>query len=443
MLLRILRNGHGRLSVFPLLFLMNAWVQPAEAAVQLQKVKVVNPSQIDLAFDSAVKESDVKIEFINDIIQLTFEDANVYPAKISSVNGGDILKVFAYQYSPKVVRTRFTVKGNAADFEGRFKMKASGKNLSLRMVEGKVKAETPSRANEEESESQERLTLSSDRAVAPSELKPSGRRTDSENSENNQEMQAEEKRLLDRVVAATQNSEPEKSSEKVANQNSNSKKKETSVSVSSSGFSMQNYLFKVVLLISSMALFLVGVLFVFKALSKKKSGVAIASHKNFNSLLDRLGGVSAGLGLGTGGKKKWIEVVANHHLGPKRSIAVVKIGQRQLVLGVTQESINLITDLGVHSSDQAVSEAVGKAVLKGNLSSHSEDFSDVLEDLAQESVLPQRSAAPQAGAQRRAAGASAYDQKPAPSVARSEPAPFASESARARIRSKLEGLKQL
>ena len=57
---------------------------------------------------------------------------------------------------------------------------------------------------------------------------------------------------------------------------------------------------------------------------------------------------------GLGRKGKMIEVVSNHYLGPKKSIAVVRVAGRVLVLGVSNESINLITQLsGDDSFDTA------------------------------------------------------------------------------------------
>ena len=46
-----------------------------------------------------------------------------------------------------------------------------------------------------------------------------------------------------------------------------------------------------------------------------------------------------------GMKSRLIEMIATHHLGPKRSIHVLRIGEKTLVIGVTNESINLISEL--------------------------------------------------------------------------------------------------
>ncbi len=62
------------------------------------------------------------------------------------------------------------------------------------------------------------------------------------------------------------------------------------------------------------------------------------------------------LGVKVAGPKMAIEMVSNHHFGPKRSIAVVKVGGRTLVVGITEQSINLISQLS--SSEDAMNALV-------------------------------------------------------------------------------------
>jgi hypothetical protein len=50
-----------------------------------------------------------------------------------------------------------------------------------------------------------------------------------------------------------------------------------------------------------------------------------------------------------------IEVLSNHPLGTRKSIAVVRVGGRRLVLGVTNEAINLITALDQESAQASLS----------------------------------------------------------------------------------------
>src|ERR1051326_3524548 len=109
---------------------------PALASLNLKQVQVTGGSQVDLLFDGKISRSQIKTEFFGDTIQLSFMDVAVYPAKISSVSGGDLTKIFAYQYAPKLVRCRLSVKGKAEDFKARMVIEQKGKILSVRLGGG-------------------------------------------------------------------------------------------------------------------------------------------------------------------------------------------------------------------------------------------------------------------------------------------------------------------
>jgi flagellar biogenesis protein FliO len=109
-----------------------------------------------------------------------------------------------------------------------------------------------------------------------------------------------------------------------------------------------------------------------------------------------------------------IEVMANHYLGPKKSISVVKVQGRLMVLGVTNESINLIAQLPDGASQDAIAEA---AIAQFDL-----------ETEAQLSVQP-------------SSGASSSGAKFSDALAQSQSKPRL--KTRDMIRNKLEGMKPL
>jgi flagellar biogenesis protein FliO len=144
-------------------------------------------------------------------------------------------------------------------------------------------------------------------------------------------------------------------------------------------------------------------------------------------------------GLGRYGKTgKMIEVVSTHYLGPKKSIAVVKVAGRMLVLGVSQDNISLITQLGATAAlDEAAVDDLD------------------LEALGVQGVAPRQETrmaereAPGTGA-RAAFGALLADEasRPSATAAARMPAmpvlaPPEPEGVRARIRTRLEGMKPL
>jgi len=64
--------------------------------------------------------------------------------------------------------------------------------------------------------------------------------------------------------------------------------------------------------------------------------------------------------------KAFIEVIANHSIGPKQSITIVRIKDQQFVLGVTSDSVQLITQLDSEEADlelledPKVADSIGK-----------------------------------------------------------------------------------
>lgn len=106
---------------------------PGGALTVLKQVQIGGGDRIDLLFDRKIKEEQIKVEFFGEIVQLVIQNASVYPAKISSVSGGELTKVFAYQYAPKVVRARFTVKGKAEELEKRFLLTPKGKVVTIQI----------------------------------------------------------------------------------------------------------------------------------------------------------------------------------------------------------------------------------------------------------------------------------------------------------------------
>ena len=102
----------------------------ADASSVLRSVEVSpkdsKTRSIQLLFDRAIDSSQVKTEFFKDIIQISLEDVSVYPARILPIEGSEISKLFTYQYTPKLVRARFSVKGKAEDFKDRISIETQG-----------------------------------------------------------------------------------------------------------------------------------------------------------------------------------------------------------------------------------------------------------------------------------------------------------------------------
>jgi flagellar biogenesis protein FliO len=388
----------------------------------LKQVQVSGNARVDLLFDGKISRSQIKTEFFNDIIQLSLTDAAVYPAKISSVSGGELTKVFAYQYAPKLVRCRLSVKGKAEDFKSRLIIDQKGNVLTIHFDES-----TDSIA----SHSAQAMRA---QVAARGKAKPA--------EKDNDDNDPSEKALLDHILSASHPQAAEKAAEakadakadaKAAEAKADSKSDSKAAAAAKSEPALQGpptealatgkpLLSPAKILMKMMA---VLALFGLCAFAVRKMLMTAGTKKG--GALGRF----LKMGMGKYGKAgRMIEVVSTHHLGPKKSIAVVRVAGRNLVLGISQDSINLITQLG----DQ------GDAAHQGTGATEAE-----LDDLDLEAlgVSPGPSMSPRTGAHA-PSGASAFDSvlsQAAPLDA--APPALEANGVRARIRSRLEGMKPL
>jgi flagellar biogenesis protein FliO len=472
-----------------------AFAPNAHAISTLKQVQVTNGSEIDLLFDSKVSKSQIKTEFFNDVIQISLMDVSVYPAKISSVSGGNITKIFAYQYAPKLVRCRLTVKGKAESFKDKIQILSgagTGKLLTVRV--GSALGVQNAFANTDEND---KISVQAARAKEPAAAD-----TDNAAPKINDK---EEKALLDRVLksdapavaqAAPEKAAPVKAEAKDTRDYRNEKnifldKPEAKIGNLAGGKplpSPMNALGKLALVVALFSACALG----FKKFWQGRAQAPTASTGLMNSIGKFAQNLGHSVTSGKGRSKKMIEVISNHHLGPKKSIAVVRVAGNMLVLGITDDAINLITRISENQADgeelmhAALEEAIvgpdlqtvlGKTTGQGSgaTSAGPAVFSDILKTESAKPAMgapiannrlarPQASMAAPAPAPIAAApakrdvrvtnyGALLGAQTQAPPVAQNIPAvnhnAFNATAAaglsgvRAQIRSKLEGLKQI
>ncbi|MBS1960988.1 MAG: flagellar biosynthetic protein FliO [Bdellovibrionales bacterium] len=302
----------------------------ARAAVNLKKVNVAEGGSIELLFDGKIDPSQVKTEFVRDNIQLSLSNTSVYPAKVSMVSGSELTKVFAYQYSPALVRARFTVKGDAQSYANRLQVKISGKTITLRLVGAKTDQVATT-------------TASALRTVSAPEKSV-------EQTGANLAKEAEQKELLERIASAEREKNAEKAAAKAAEKSeSKSDAKEAVRSPSgkreplAGGKPLPSPFRSIGVMLFVLGMFGLFVLFLKRVKGEGKA--AKAAKGGLGGFLNKLSGGAT--------NKAMIEVVATHHLAPKRSIVVVRVQDRMLVLGMTNDSVNLITEFRANEEGEA------------------------------------------------------------------------------------------
>lgn len=371
----------------------------ADAMVSLKQLEAADKKGVELSFDGKLTPAQVHVDAFNDILQLSLSDVAVYPAKITTLPEGPVAKVFAYQYAPRLVRLRLSVRGKAEDFKSRLRISHAqgGRKLSLQIA-----PEGGAEANRDTKSDQVRLhSAQAARAIAQPETGGGD---------------INEQALLKKVLSDAPVPAPAPTSAAGASTNPSTlvsgSAPRGNAGLAGGGRGMPSPWSTLAKLAGVIALFLA------MALAYKKIKGGSISKPSLSSLA----GVAKAL-TRRGGNAPSIEILANHALGAKKSIAVVRVGGRTLVLGVTPDAISLITRLD------------STAELEGNVA-----VSDWAEALAQESAdpAPASSSAFEALMTQPEAGRQA--QKISPESVR---AAVAKPSARDRIRSRLEGAKQI
>ena len=312
--------------IFFLTLIASLAATDALATTALKQVQVSNGSQVDLLFDGKVSRNQIKTEFFNDIIQISLTDVSVYPAKISSVNGGNLTKIFAYQYAPKLVRCRLSVKGKAESYKDKISVVPGGPNgkvLTVRLNGANVAVQKTG-DDAEEAALLERVIKSSAPAAAPAAA-------------------ALPERISDRIVEKAAAPIQAAGVSSMANSPASSEDQPLSLGRSEN----HNLTSSKTNIPSPLGVFgklaLVVGLFSILAMGVKKFWKGKGTDNALFGVIGKL--ARTGLGVKGLGNKAAIEILANHHLGPKKSIAVVRVAGRTMVVGITEQSINLISQL--------------------------------------------------------------------------------------------------
>ncbi len=287
------------------------------AALTIRQIDLPGEGVAKILLDTAPPRGTVNLEYVRDIVQFSIQNATIYPAKILHVEGVQpFTKVFAYQYAPNLVRVRFSVDGKADRYQGKIKFETKGKSLVIRFP-----ASAPESAPQSGNEEGERSLLE----------KVLGKTTAPEAAE------------------AAEKPKPEAPAVKPKNARS-APPAQAELGGKPQGPSMFRSLFAMFLVVGGLGLVLIYL--------KRKKSPAQAKKTGDSWIANLL----------AGGKKDkaYIEVLANHALGPKQSITVVRIKEQQFVLGVTHDNVQLITQLDADEADldlledPKVADSIGK-----------------------------------------------------------------------------------
>lgn len=292
----------------------------ADAAVTVRDIAVSEGRSATIVMDAPLPKGALRLEYLRDIVQLTLTGATLYPAKIENYNSGLVKKLFAYQYAPTVVRVRFSVEDSAERYRGKIKLSVAGKQIDLGFTD------VPASVQPKETEK----STAAEKSQRPVEVKSASPSVSAE----------EEKSLLQKVL---NDESPKKQAKESAPKNLTGNLKLPQKEPASP------------LRAVGMLVFLLGTIGIF---------VFWLKRKHTKSQTRPQGAFWSNLFPGMKKSAKFIEVIASSPLGPKQNILLVRVQGQKLVLGVTQDRIQLITQLdndfeGDVLDDPAISESLG------------------------------------------------------------------------------------
>ena len=335
----------GKKIVLFLLVQAGISVSAQAGSLTVRDIHLVSNNKIEIILDGVTQKGNLDIDYVRDIVQFSIQNSTIYPAKIVHADVANhessFSKVFAYQYAPNLVRVRFNVEGQAQDYKGKVKWFQKGKSIVVQFPEVSVSSKVKQDANSDSQleEKKERSLL----AKVLGQDKPVENKIEVIKEEQGVKAAPEKKGVHHPAKLSAHDTEVDagipKNNEKV---NLGGQKNGPSV------------------LRSFLAMFaIVGGLGLFLLYIKKKKNGPQAKKIGESWFSDFLPDSMKK-------QKSWIEVLGTHSLGPKQSIVVVRIRGQQLVLGVTQDNVQLITQIdsddheGDLLEDPVVAASIGK-----------------------------------------------------------------------------------
>lgn len=271
-------------------------------------------NSVEIQMDGVLSKGAIEVDYIRDIVQFSLQNTSVYPAKILHAENQNYSKVFAYQYAPNLVRVRFTVDGNSKNYQGKVKYSQNGKSLTVTFPPSAAKPVADSGAEKS--------------LIAKVLGRGNSRANDKENAE-------------------------KKNSDKKIAEKTGVPEKKTPLALKPSpgvGSSILKTLLAMMLVVGGLGAFL------FYLKRKQKGQVKSVAPQWFGKFFQNK----------IRKTKSLIEVVAQHSLGARQSITVVRIRGQQFVLGVSPESVQLISQIDSDESeiglldDPIVADSIGK-----------------------------------------------------------------------------------
>jgi flagellar biosynthetic protein FliO len=261
---------------------------------------------VDFSLSQHVEKDAVEVEFERNFIQVSFRGLSAYPARTENINTALLEKVFTYQYQPDLARARVLLKSQASTVKDKTSWELTKDGLRL-IVKGAGTA-------------------------APGAAASGGL------------IDADDEKLVKEIIekgTSISAAPMKKPAESLANIESQPVFSSGTSAEKSEGRAKETTATKVV----ASLLLVIGII-----------GATAVAFRRF----------VLGKGISFQRNEKVIQVVASQALGPKRSIAVVKVLDQYMVVGMAGDGMNLLANLGADVNVDRYLDQAGPGVSFGD-----------------------------------------------------------------------------
>jgi flagellar biosynthetic protein FliO len=270
---------------------------------------------IDFALSQKIAAENVAVEFERNFIQISLKGVSAYPARTESINQGSLEKVFTYQYQPDLARARVLLKAAASTVKGKSTWEVTEQGIRV-TVKGAV-------------------TVGAAIAAAVTDsVKTKAAAAESTSAD------ADDERIVQQILAES------KSGAKPAPLAAAA----IALKTGEEGPVIQAKSAPAALIASNEDQVLFGTKI---GETKTKEGTGTRVVASLLLVIGLIGACAVGFrkfALGKGNpfqrQNRVIETISTQSLGPKRSVAVIKVLDQYLVVGMSGDGMNLLANLG-------------------------------------------------------------------------------------------------
>jgi len=288
---------------------------------------------VDFSLTQRISPKDVTVEFERNFIQVSLKGVSAYPARTETIQHSVLEKVFTYQYQPDLARARVLLKVSANSLRSRASWEVTGNGLRINLKGAGDEAHSISdslkTSSAAASEPNASVDSEEERIVQEILNETKGGKTSSQAAANTSKAASEEAPLFAKKPDNFTNAPSAASSASTEDQAIFTAKNSTESGKGKEGAATR---------IVASLLLVIGLI-----------GASAVAYRRF----------ALGKGMPFQRQAKVIDVIASQSLGPKRSIALVKVLDQYMVVGMAGDGMSLLANLGADVKVEKYLDQIG------------------------------------------------------------------------------------